>query len=183
MFAAELSGNKPMRDAIRGAVERRVPVYAECGGLMYLGQSLADLEGKEHPMLGVVPAVSRMSDKRLTLGYREVEAASDGPLLRKGQRVRGHEFHWSTLDQPPSAGQSVYRVVNKTTGWKASRWAASGRRTSTFTWEATLPCPGGSWTPAPGLFRRTTEPGILEIGITRAKQGFTVRPAIEHSRP
>ena len=80
---------------------------------MYLGQSLADLEGKEHPMLGVIPAVSRMSDKRLTLGYREVEAASDGPLLRKGQRVRGHEFHWSTLDQPPSAGQSVYRVVNQ----------------------------------------------------------------------
>ena len=80
---------------------------------MYLGQSLADLEGKEHPMLGVVPAVSRMSDKRLTLGYREVEAASDGPLLRKGQRVRGHEFHWSTLDRPPSAGQSVYRVVNQ----------------------------------------------------------------------
>ena len=113
MFAAELSENKPMRDAIRGAVERRVPVYAECGGLMYLGQSLADLEGKEHSMLGVVPAVSRMSDTRLTLGYREVEAASDGPLLRKGQRVRGHEFHWSTLDQPPSAGQSVYRVVNQ----------------------------------------------------------------------
>ena len=113
MFAAELTENKPMRDAIRDAVGRRVPVYAECGGLMYLGQSLADLEGKEHPMVGVVPAVSRMSDKRLTLGYREVEAASDGPLLRKGQRVRGHEFHWSTLDQPPPAGQSVYRVVNQ----------------------------------------------------------------------
>ena len=128
MFAAELSENKSMLAAIREAVKRRVPVYAECGGLMYLGQSLADLEGKQHPMVGVVPAVSRMSDKRLTLGYREVEAASDGPLLTKGQQVRGHEFHWSTLEQPPSAGQSVYRVVNqdnRTEGFQVgSVWAS-----------------------------------------------------------
>ena len=113
MFAAELSANKPMLQSLRKAVERNLPVYAECGGLMYLGQGLADLDGNEHPMAGLIPAVSRMSGKRLTLGYREVEAVSDGPLLRRGQRIRGHEFHWSTLEPQPTADQSIYRVVNQ----------------------------------------------------------------------
>ena len=102
MFGAELAANTPMLESIREAAGRGAPIYAECGGLMYLGQSLTDLEGNEHAMAGVIPAVSRMSEKRLTLGYREVEAVADGPLLRKGQRVRGHEFHWSTLDPLPS---------------------------------------------------------------------------------
>ena len=54
-----------------------------------------------------------MSQTRLTLGYREVEALSDGPLLRQGQTVRGHEFHWSTLDQPAEPSRSAYRVINQ----------------------------------------------------------------------
>ena len=69
-----------------------------------------------------------MSEKRLTLGYREVEAIADGPLLRKGQRVRGHEFHWSTLDPAPSKEQSIYRVVdqgNRAEGFQVgSVWAS-----------------------------------------------------------
>lgn len=113
IFAKELSENKPMHQAIQDAVRRKVPVYAECGGLMYLGQNLFDLEGGQHTMTGVIPAVSRMSGKRLTLGYRELEAMSDGPLLRRGQTVRGHEFHWSTLDLPPDPAQSVYRVLDQ----------------------------------------------------------------------
>lgn len=113
MFAKELSENKPMHLAMRDAVKRKIPVYAECGGLMYLGQSLSDLDGVQHQMTGIIPAVSRMSSERLTLGYREIEAMSDGPLLTKGQKVRGHEFHWSTLDQQPDSDQSVYRVINQ----------------------------------------------------------------------
>ena len=113
LFARELSENKPMHLAIQDAARRGVPVYAECGGLMYLGESLFDLDGGRHTMTGVIPAVSRMSSKRMTLGYREVEALSDGPLLRKGQTVRGHEFHWSTLDQSAEPSQSAYRVVNQ----------------------------------------------------------------------
>ncbi|MCI0858535.1 MAG: cobyrinate a,c-diamide synthase [Chloroflexi bacterium] len=113
MFARELSENTPMHDSIRAAVNRGVPTYAECGGLMYLGQSLSDLEGVRYPMVGVIPAVSSMDKSRLTLGYREVESRTDSPLLRRGQRVRGHEFHWSTLEQPPQPEQSVYRVLDQ----------------------------------------------------------------------
>ena len=112
MFGRELSENKPMHLAIQDAVRRNVPVYAECGGLMYLGQSLSDLDGGQHAMTGIIPAISRMSSTRLTLGYREVEAVSDGPLLLKGQMVRGHEFHWSTLE-PADPVRPVYRVVNQ----------------------------------------------------------------------
>ena len=113
MFASELADNKPMHESIQKAVQRGLPVYAECGGLMYLGQSLTDLDGNRYPMIGVIPAVSAMSGKNLTLGYREVESRTDGPFLTKGQRVRGHEFHWSTLQEPPQPEQSVYRVINQ----------------------------------------------------------------------
>ncbi len=112
LFAAELSANRPMLDSIRQAAERGVPVYGECGGLVYLGRNLTGFDGEAHPMTGLLPAASAMSQSRLSLGYREVEALSDGPLLASGQQVRGHEFHWSTLE-PPQDDESVYRVVNQ----------------------------------------------------------------------
>lgn len=113
MFASDLAGNYAMRDALLDAISRGVPVYGECGGLMYLGRSLSDLEGKQHPMVGAIPAVSAMSNTRLTLGYREVESQTDNPLMRRGQRVRAHEFHWSTLEEPPAPENAVYKVVDQ----------------------------------------------------------------------
>ena len=113
LFASELSANRPMLESIRQAAARGVPVYGECGGLMYLGRSLTGFDEIAYPMAGLLPAVSAMSQSRLSLGYREVEACDDGPLLSAGQRVRGHEFHWSTLEQPPDENESVYRVVNQ----------------------------------------------------------------------
>ena len=113
MFASELAANTPMLASIQDAVGRGVPVYGECGGLMYLGRSLSDLEGNQHSMVGVIPAVSAMSDERLVLGYREVESRTDNPLMGRGHRVRAHEFHWSTLEAPPTDEESVYRVVDQ----------------------------------------------------------------------
>ena len=69
-----------------------------------------------------------MVGRQLHLGYREVESCTDSPLLRKGQRVRGHEFHWSVLEQPADPEQAVYRVVdqdNRPEGFQAgSVWAS-----------------------------------------------------------
>ena len=113
LFASELSGNRPMLESIKQAAGRGVPIYGECGGLMYLGRSLTGFDDVAYPMAGLVSAVSAMSQSRLSLGYREVEARADGPLLSSGQQVRGHEFHWSTLEQPPQDGEAVYRVVNQ----------------------------------------------------------------------
>ena len=113
LFAEELSRNDGMLNSMRSAIQRGVPVYGECGGLMYLGNSLSDLDGRQFPMVGAIPVVSSMEGRRLHLGYREVEACAEGPLLRAGERVRGHEFHWSVLQNPPGEESAAYRVVNQ----------------------------------------------------------------------
>jgi cobyrinic acid a,c-diamide synthase len=94
LFAAPLSANLGMRAAIRAAAERGLPIYAECGGLMYLGESLEDLEGRSYAMAGVVPGRSVLKGSRLTLGYRTLRARQDTCLLAAGETVRGHEFHF-----------------------------------------------------------------------------------------
>ena len=86
LFASELSENAGMLASMREAVDRNIPMYAECGGLMYLGRSLSDLDGKQYPMVGAIPVVSSMEGRRLHLGYREVAAGGDGPLLAAGQQ-------------------------------------------------------------------------------------------------
>ncbi len=113
LFAEELSQNEGMLRSIRSAIQRDLPVYGECGGLMYLGDSLSDLDGGQFPMVGAIPVVSSMEGRRLHLGYREVEARANGPLLHAGEKVRGHEFHWSVLQNPPNDDSAAYRVVNQ----------------------------------------------------------------------
>ncbi len=76
------------------------------------GPRLGPFEGQTLPMFGLLPVDSRMTRDRLTLGYREVEALADSPLLPKGGRVRGHEFHWSEADSPP-AHVAAYRVLGQ----------------------------------------------------------------------
>ena len=151
MFARELAENTPMLASMRDALAREIPVYAECGGLMYLGKSLSDLEGTDYPMVGALPVVSSMSNRRLTLGYREVEASADTPLLKAGQRVRGHEFHWSVLEEQPGHDQAVYRVVDQ-----AGR--PEGFRVGSV-WASYIHIHLGS---APGLARRFVETCVIE---------------------
>jgi cobyrinic acid a,c-diamide synthase len=109
LYAAGLEGNQSMRRAIKAAAGQGIPLYAECGGLMYLGRSLGDLEGNEYSMTGVIPVSSQIDRPRLSLGYRTVEALGDGPMLRRGEVVRGHEFHWSAL-KSEADGASAYKV-------------------------------------------------------------------------
>ncbi|MEM7113951.1 MAG: cobyrinate a,c-diamide synthase [Chloroflexota bacterium] len=95
LYAEALSNNRAMHQAIQTAVLHNLPIYAECGGLMYLTQSICDQQQKEWPMVGVLPGHSAMT-KRVTLGYRLVEAVTNGPVLLAGEQVRGHEFHYSS---------------------------------------------------------------------------------------
>ncbi|MEM8857610.1 MAG: cobyrinate a,c-diamide synthase, partial [Chloroflexota bacterium] len=94
MYAVELSGNLGMHESIRQAAAVGLPIYAECGGLMYLTEAISSAAGQKWRMVGVLLGESGMTE-RVTLGYRLVEAAVDGPILKKGERVRGHEFHYS----------------------------------------------------------------------------------------
>jgi cobyrinic acid a,c-diamide synthase len=91
-YAEALSTNGRMRENVRRFAESGRPVVAECGGLLYL---VRELDG--HPMCGVLDAEATMTD-RLTLGYREARALMDSPLAEYGADVRGHEFHYSTVE-------------------------------------------------------------------------------------
>jgi len=112
IYAQELAQNRPMLAAIRQAKESGLPIYAECGGLMYLCRSLRDIAGQEHQMAGLLPVASHLDGTDLILGYRTVRALSDGPILKCGEEVRGHEFHWSRLDREPQQ-EAAYWVVEQ----------------------------------------------------------------------
>jgi cobyrinic acid a,c-diamide synthase len=112
LYATDLSGNGRLHAALRDAHEERMPIYAECGGLMYLTEAIVDGQGRQHPMAGLLPGRSAMSD-RLTLGYRLGRAARDSWLFYEGEEIRGHEFHYSSwIDRPvglPAALQLTSR--------------------------------------------------------------------------
>jgi cobyrinic acid a,c-diamide synthase len=95
LYAKALEDNRLLRDEIRQAVEKGMPVYAECGGLMYLGKSI-EHEGRVSRMAGVFPWTTRLLPKRKALGYREAALTSICPFLKKG-KIRGHEFHYSEM--------------------------------------------------------------------------------------
>jgi cobyrinic acid a,c-diamide synthase len=96
VFAAQLATNESMRQSVAAKIAQGTPTYAECGGLMFLTQSVTDFEGHSYPMVGAIPTAAVMG-KRLTLGYRHVTALANTPLLVAGETLRGHEFHRSTL--------------------------------------------------------------------------------------
>ncbi len=109
IYAAELAANAAMRDAIRGASRAGMPMYAECGGLMYLTEEIVDARNVTHAMVAVLPGRSVMKG-RLTLGYRTVRATRDSWLWRAGETIRGHEFHYSTWENRPADLVSAYEL-------------------------------------------------------------------------
>jgi cobyrinic acid a,c-diamide synthase len=94
--AEALSVNETLRNAIRGAAEEGLPIYAECGGLMYLAKELL-CEGKTYPMAGIFPAVIGVSKKPQGHGYTVIEVESPNPYFKTGQILHGHEFHYSYI--------------------------------------------------------------------------------------
>ncbi len=95
LYAAELEASDT-REQIKKAADDGMPVYGECGALMYLNESLT--ADREYRMAGILGADSRMTDKLQGLGYTEAEVVSDSPLSKKGTIIRGHEFHYSITE-------------------------------------------------------------------------------------
>jgi cobyrinic acid a,c-diamide synthase len=97
LHGAALAENVAMRAAVKRFAERGSVIYAECGGLMYLMESIRDFDGCSHDMVGIFPAETAMQKPGLTLGYRTVECSRRSILGDVGATARGHEFHYSTL--------------------------------------------------------------------------------------
>lgn len=105
LFARELAANKTMLQDIRAFIDDLKPVYAECGGLMYLAESLQTFEGDVFEMVGALPIRTTMIPKRMALGYTRAKVLRNTILCPKGGEVIGHEFHWSTLEE---RGEVIY---------------------------------------------------------------------------
>ena len=106
--ARELEQNTSLRWEIREFSDSGHPVYAECGGLMYLMEGLLDPEGKEHRMVGVFPGRTRMGKQRRALGYCTVRTRKESTFLPADLEVRAHEYHYSRLED--ASGEYVYDV-------------------------------------------------------------------------
>jgi len=110
IHARALAENVGVVKALADRAGAGTPIYAECGGLMYLAAGLEDADGMLHSMVGVLPAAVSMRSPRLTLGYSEVRFVADTPLGAAGTTARGHEFHCSTLGEVSPQVKRAYRV-------------------------------------------------------------------------
>lgn len=129
VHAETLSSNSSMLKSIKAFAESGGTIYAECGGFMYLTEGIVDFDGKNHQMVGIFPTRAKMLKRRKALGYVEVEAIEDSPLATKGSMIRGHEFHYSEIDDMPESVERACRVT-KANGDEV--WAEGFRHKNTL---------------------------------------------------
>jgi cobyrinic acid a,c-diamide synthase len=98
-----LSENKTMLAGIRNAIRSGMPCIAECGGFMYLHETLTDAGGWVYPMAGLIPGGCRKTAHLVRFGYASYTAARDNLLCPAGDAIRGHEFHYWESDNPGSS--------------------------------------------------------------------------------
>ncbi len=110
VHARQLASKLTMLKAVRGFADSGRPIYAECGGLMYLAEGLEDEAGELHSMVGLLPTTIRMKPKRLTLGYALVEITRETPLAPAGTVARGHQFHASRIEPVPAWVPRAYAL-------------------------------------------------------------------------
>ncbi len=132
LFAGQLAANQGLRREIASAARQGLPIYGECGGMIYLGDSVRDLEGRLWPQCGVLPLEVSMNPRLRQLGYRQVSLAEDSLLGPPGTIARGHEFHYSEITQKGQGAQEGVFVCQgrggallEPCGWRVANTVAS----------------------------------------------------------
>jgi cobyrinic acid a,c-diamide synthase len=110
LYAAQLSTNRRLLKDVKTNADDGMPIYGECGGLMYLSRSLSTVDGTTVPLGDVLPLDVQMTKKMQALGYVAVEAVTDCAIARSGEVLRGHEYHYSTASVDSDA-RFAYRVT------------------------------------------------------------------------
>ncbi|MFW6054353.1 MAG: cobyrinate a,c-diamide synthase [Thermodesulfobacteriota bacterium] len=117
LYAGDLAANRRLLSVIREKSRQGLPIYAECGGFMYLCQELVTAGGAAHELCGCFPFSCRMLSRLKALGYREVTLEAESILGPAGEKIRGHEFHYSELTT--DSGPGVYLVSSRKGGDRA----------------------------------------------------------------
>jgi cobyrinic acid a,c-diamide synthase len=116
LYARELSGNQAMLNSIRLFADSERPIYAECGGMVYLSNQLTLLDGHKYAMAGVLPITTEMTDKLVKFGYVTVVLTRDCLLGAAGTTLKGHSFHYSRISADcalPTSYRISYSLSNK----------------------------------------------------------------------
>ncbi|MBE8954171.1 MAG: cobyrinate a,c-diamide synthase [Quinella sp. 2Q5] len=129
MFAARLEQNESLRAEINRAAEAGLPIFAECGGFMYLMRRLVDFGGKSFEMCGVIDGVASMTDRLQTVGYVDAEILRDCVIGSAGDKVHAHEFHFSTADV---VGEKIFRCQRLRTGHRYTAGVARGNVVASY---------------------------------------------------
>ena len=155
LHAAQLAASRRSLAALAAAAASGLPIVAECGGLLLLGRRLHDADDRAHAMAGVLPFSARRGS--LTLGYREALAVADGLLVRRGERLIGHEFHrWQLQSDPEQQQPATERAQSHQPAWIPAPQPAEVHDE-----------PSGSMAMAPGLWQ------LEGWGWPRRMEGWT----------
>lgn len=117
--AARIAGNRDLFAALRSAVGKGLPVYAECGGLIYLSRRLR-WQGREHQMAGILPVDVELGERPAGHGYQRVAVDAANPFFAVGDELTGHEFHYSRVVGHDGDLRSAF-AVRRGTGAVAGR--------------------------------------------------------------
>jgi len=121
VFADKLSKNKKMMEDIKKFTDENNPVYAECGGLMYMCKSIVDLEGNSHDMVGILANTTTMTKRLQRFGYVYVSINEDTILSSESIKFRAHEFHRSKIDELESDNLK-YKLEKTRFGRETLNW-------------------------------------------------------------
>ncbi|MEN9217286.1 MAG: cobyrinate a,c-diamide synthase [Gloeomargarita sp. HHBFW_bins_162] len=129
LWAEALSQRLEIRQNLYWRIAQGLPVYAECGGLMFLGEKFITQDGTDWPLVGVIPVSTTMT-QRLTLGYRQFTAEQDTCFIRQGQTMTGHEFHYSQILNPNP--NMIYRTANVHASYIHCHWGGCPTQVEQF---------------------------------------------------
>ncbi len=118
--AQQLADNVSFRNSVRQAAEQGLPIYAECGGLIFLGRSIV-LEGREYPLAGVFPVTFSMSVKPQAHGYSIFSVDRENPFYSLGTQVKGHEFRYSVVESWDGGFEDLAVQMERGTGFQDKR--------------------------------------------------------------
>lgn len=117
--AKELSENKKFRDCIKNSAEKGMPIYAECGGLIYLGKDIV-IKDDRYPMVNIFPISYGIEKKPQGHGYVVVKIAKENPYYKEGYEIKGHEFRYSKIIEWDQDDKNMVFEMERGTGMKDS---------------------------------------------------------------